>query len=57
MRYIKYEIKNFKGIKNATIDMSRINSKIYTLVGLNESGKTTILQAIFLLWKKISLLS
>lgn len=47
MRYFKFIIKNFKGIQNLTIDLSqRPNSRIYTFVGLNESGKTTILEAI-----------
>lgn len=47
MRYFKFIIKNFKGIKDLTIDLSqRPNSRVYTFVGLNESGKTTILEAI-----------
>ena len=47
MRYVKFIIKNFKGIKDLTIDLSqRPNSRVYTFVGLNESGKTTILEAI-----------
>lgn len=47
MRYIKFEIENFKGVKNATLDLSKSpKSNVYTLVGLNESGKTTILEAI-----------
>ena len=47
MRYTKIEIKNFKGIERLTIDLSKQpNSRIHTFVGLNESGKTTILEAI-----------
>lgn len=47
MRYTKFIIKNFKGINDLTIDLSkRPNSHIYTFIGLNESGKTTILEAI-----------
>ena len=47
MRYIKFEIENFKGVKNATLDLSKSpKSNVYTLVALNESGKTTILEAI-----------
>lgn len=45
--YIAFEIKNFKGIRDLRIDLdisSRV--RIATLVGLNESGKTTILEAI-----------
>lgn len=47
MRYTKFEIKNYKGIKALSLDLSRHpKSDIFTLVGLNESGKTTILEAI-----------
>lgn len=47
MRYKKFIIKNFKGINDLTIDLSKQpDSHIYTFVGLNESGKTTILEAI-----------
>ena len=47
MRYTKFVIENFKGLQNITIDLSaQPNNRIYTFVGLNESGKTTILEAI-----------
>ncbi len=47
MRYTKFVIRSFKGIKRAEIDLSKKpEGNIYTLVGLNESGKTTILEAI-----------
>lgn len=47
MRYTKFTIKNFKGIRNLTIDLSKQPyNRIHTFVGLNESGKTTILEAI-----------
>ena len=48
MAYItKFTIKNFKGIKNLSLDVSdRQGYSITTLVGLNESGKTTILEAL-----------
>lgn len=47
MRYTKFTIKNFKGIKELTIDLSKEPyNRIHTFVGLNESGKTTILEAI-----------
>lgn len=51
MRYTKFEITNYKGVKDtAVIDMEHLpQTKIYTLVGLNESGKTSILEAINLL--------
>lgn len=47
MRYTSFYIKNYKGIKDLTLDLDKKpTSDIYTLVGLNESGKTTILEAI-----------
>ena len=47
MRFTSFTIENFKGIKSLTLDLSEAPSlSIYTLVGLNESGKTTILEAI-----------
>ena len=47
MRFVRFEIENFKEIKNTVLDLSNIPSaNIFTLVGLNESGKTTILEAI-----------
>ncbi len=50
MRYTKFIIKNFRGIQDLTLDLEKQpTSKIITLVGLNESGKTSILQAINLL--------
>ena len=47
MKYIKFKIKKFKGIDELEIDLSKIpQGKIFPLVGLNEAGKTTILEAI-----------
>ena len=47
MKFTKFTIKNFKGIKNLTLDFTKHpQGKIFPLVGLNESGKTTILDAI-----------
>jgi predicted ATP-dependent endonuclease of OLD family len=47
MEYIGFEITNFKGIDHIKIDLSRHpKGPVVTLVGLNESGKTTILEAI-----------
>ncbi|MEK7564348.1 MAG: AAA family ATPase [Patescibacteria group bacterium] len=51
MRYTKFKIKNFKGIKEVEVDLS--NNRIITLVGLNESGKTTILEAINLFHRMV----
>jgi predicted ATPase/5S rRNA maturation endonuclease (ribonuclease M5) len=47
MKHSYFEIKNFKGINHVRLDFeAHPRSNIYTLVGLNESGKTTILEAI-----------
>lgn len=47
MKYTNFKIANYKGIKDLSLDLDiQPNHKIYTLVGLNESGKTTILEAI-----------
>jgi predicted ATP-dependent endonuclease of OLD family len=47
MRYEKFRIKNFKGIKDTVVDLrSATGANVFALVGLNESGKTTILEAI-----------
>lgn len=44
MLYKNFKIQNFKGINEIEIDLE--NNRIITLVGLNESGKTTIMEAI-----------
>lgn len=51
MKYTKFTIKNFKGIKDTLVfDFNNLpKTNIFTLVGLNESGKTSILQALDLL--------
>lgn len=47
MKYSSFIVKNFKGINELELPLDKIPStNIYTLVGLNESGKTTILEAI-----------
>lgn len=47
MKFVEFKIKNFRGIEDLTINFDRSpNANVYTLVGLNESGKTTILDAI-----------
>lgn len=51
MKYKNFKIQNFKGIDSVDIDLS--NNRILTLVGLNESGKTTILEAMNLFYKMI----
>lgn len=44
MRYTAFHFKNFKGIEAMALKLS---GPVTTLIGLNESGKTTILEAIF----------
>lgn len=47
MHYTYVEVKNFKGIRQLRLDFEKPPcSSVTTLVGLNESGKTTILEAI-----------
>lgn len=46
MRFIKFTIKNYKGIENCTINVDTAKPRVFPLVGLNESGKTTLLEAI-----------
>jgi energy-coupling factor transporter ATP-binding protein EcfA2 len=54
MEYLKFIIKKFKGIDEITIDLTRKpQGRIFPFVGLNESGKTTILEAINFLQKDI----
>ena len=47
MRYKKFQIINYKGIKDTSIELPIDGSSAATLIGLNESGKTTILEAIY----------
>lgn len=46
MRFLSFHVKNFRGVKNAKIDLSPQGAGIFTFIGLNESGKTTVLEAI-----------
>lgn len=43
MRYKKFSISNYKAIDDLTINL---NKSVIPLIGVNESGKTSILQAI-----------
>ena len=54
MRWTKFVVKNFKGICEATLDLEANGSNICTIVGLNESGKTTLLEAIDFFGKDLS---
>ena len=47
MKFSKIKIINYKGIEETELEL--LNSpkgNVYTLVGINESGKTSILEAI-----------
>ncbi|TWF39601.1 putative ATP-dependent endonuclease of OLD family [Chitinophaga polysaccharea] len=47
MKFSEFKITNFKGIDSLTLNLEKSpEANIFTLVGLNESGKTTILEAI-----------
>jgi len=47
LRYKSFRIQNFKGIKDTTISFENIaGASVFAFVGLNESGKTTVLEAI-----------
>ncbi len=47
MYYTSFRIQNFKGIRDTTIDLvDQEKNNVLAFVGLNESGKTTILEAI-----------
>ena len=49
MKYVKFVINSYKGIPKIELDLSKKpSSNIFTLVGLNESGKTSIMEAIYL---------
>ena len=47
MKVSKFDIKNFKGISSTSIHLfDETPGNVVTLIGLNESGKTTILEAL-----------
>lgn len=48
MRFARFRFVNFKGIRDATVDLmpDAAEGGVVTLVGLNESGKTTVLEGI-----------
>jgi predicted ATPase len=47
MKITRFRIENFKGIQTAEIEISTVApGNVITLIGLNESGKTTILEAL-----------
>lgn len=47
MRYKTFRIQNFKGIKDTSVELLGVaGANVFAFVGLNESGKTTVLEAI-----------
>jgi ABC-type Mn2+/Zn2+ transport system ATPase subunit len=47
VRYKSFRIQNFKGIKDTTVALQSVaGASVFAFVGLNESGKTTVLEAI-----------
>lgn len=47
MRYKNFRIRHFKGIKDTSVELMGIaGANVFAFVGLNESGKTTVLEAI-----------
>jgi len=55
MQYLKFKVLNFKGIQELEFDLSESPlSPIYLLVGLNESGKTTILESLSFFYDNLS---
>ncbi|AFZ03901.1 ATP-dependent nuclease [Calothrix sp. PCC 6303] len=54
MRYTSFVITNFKGIQHLKLDIDgNPASKVSILVGLNESGKTTIMEALSFFYENI----
>lgn len=48
MRYTRFHVENFKGIRDLVLERTKPpSSGIVTLVGLNESGKTTVLESLY----------
>ena len=51
MIHTSFTIEKYKGINRVVLDLK--NNRILTLVGLNESGKTTLMEAVDLFYKLI----
>ncbi len=57
MKLTNIEIKNFRGIKNASVFFPQ-ESRIICLIGAGDSGKSTLLTAIeWALWPSWSLIA
>jgi ABC-type phosphonate transport system ATPase subunit len=47
MQYKSFRIRNFKGIRDTSVQLAPVaGASVFAFVGLNESGKTTVLEAI-----------
>ena len=46
MKLEKFKVNDFRRIKNLELDFTRTNDNIVVLAGQNESGKSTILEAL-----------
>jgi len=47
VQYDSFRIQNFKGIQDTTVQLQTVaGASVFAFVGLNESGKTTVLEAI-----------
>jgi predicted ATP-dependent endonuclease of OLD family len=47
LKFTRFEFTNFRGMQAAALDLTRTpGNAVHVLVGLNESGKTTILEGI-----------
>lgn len=47
MQYKSFRIQNFKGIKDTAVELQGVaGASVLAFVGLNESGKTTVLEAL-----------
>jgi predicted ATP-dependent endonuclease of OLD family len=54
MRYTSFAISNFKGIRSLQLNLDgNPASKVSILVGLNESGKTTIMEALSFFYENV----
>jgi predicted ATP-dependent endonuclease of OLD family len=45
MRYTKFQIENYRAVQKIELDLEK--DPLVPIIGVNESGKTTILHAIF----------
>jgi hypothetical protein len=47
LRYRSFRIRNFKGVKDTAVELQGVaGANVFAFVGLNKSGKTTLLEAI-----------